>query len=143
MAETTKAQTEHPEGGHGGGTFPPFESSTFATQIVWLAIAFGLLYLLMSRVALPRVATILETRRERIAGDLKAAQQLKADSDRAVEAYETSLAQARAKAQAIAAETRDAVNAETETKRKTIEASLGVKLAAAEKQIAATRDAAL
>jgi len=143
MAETTGAGTEHPAEGHGGGAFPPFASETFASQLVWLVLAFGLLYLLMSRVALPRVAGILETRRGRIASDLKAAQQMKADSDRAVEAYEASLAQARAKAQSIAADTREVVSAETDAKRKTIEAELAKKLAAAEEQIAATKATAL
>src|SRR3954453_14289616 len=143
MAESTEAGTEQPAEGHGGGAFPPFATETFASQVVWLAIAFGLLYLLMSRVALPRVAGILETRRDRIGADLRAAQQMKADSDRAVEAYETSLAQARAKAQRIAAETRDAVNAEADAKRKAIESELAAKLASAEAQIEATKATAL
>jgi F-type H+-transporting ATPase subunit b len=79
MAETTHEGTEQPEG-H-SGAFPPFETSTFASQILWLAIAFGLLYWLMSRLALPRVAGILEGRAGAIASDVKAAQAMKAESD--------------------------------------------------------------
>src|SRR5256885_2047231 len=116
MAETTHAGTEVPAGEHGAkGAFPPFESGTFASQIVWLVIAFGLLYILMSKVALPRVADILKLRGDTIASDLAAAQRMKAESDAAVAAYEQSLARARAEAQSIAGRTHDAMAAETET----------------------------
>ena len=142
MAETTHEGTEQPAEGH-SGVFPPFETSTFASQILWLAIAFGLLYWLMSRLALPRVAGIIEARNARIASDLKAAQAMKAESDAAVAAYETALNAARARSQAIASETRDAVNAESEGNRKGLEAELAQKLAAAEETINATKATAL
>ena len=141
MAETTHEGTEQPEG-H-SGAFPPFETSTFASQILWLAIAFGLLYWLMSRLALPRVAGILEGRASAIASDVRAAQAMKAESDAAVAAYEASLAEARARAHQIASETRDKVAAETETTRKGLEAELGQKLAAAEEAIEKTKATAL
>ena len=143
MAETT-AGTQVPGDANGAkGAFPPFDSSTFASQIVWLVIAFGLLYLLMSKIALPRIAGILADRSSKISADVAAAQRAKADSDAAVAAYETSLARARAKAQSIAGETRAAVTAETDVTRKTLEAELSAKLAAAEAQITATKTAAL
>jgi F-type H+-transporting ATPase subunit b len=136
--------TEVPAGGHEGkGAFPPFASETFASQLLWFALAFGLLYYLMSKIALPRVAAILEQRRNTIASDLEAAQRMKAESDAAVAAYEKSLAEARAAAQKIAGDTRDAVSAETETTRKGIEADLARKLADAEAQITATKAKAM
>jgi F-type H+-transporting ATPase subunit b len=143
MAEPTHtASTEHPaEGGHGG--FPPFQSETFASQLVWLAIAFVLLYVLMSKLALPRVASIIEGRQKRIADDVAEAGRLKAQSDAAVAAYEKALADARANAQAIANETRDKQAAEAEARRKTLEDELNTKLAAAEKTIATTKQAAM
>lgn len=144
MAETTHEGTEVPAGEHGAkGAFPPFASETFASQVIWLAIAFGLLYYLMSRIALPRVAGILETRGAKIASDLQAAQRMKAESDAAVVAYEASLAQARSRAHDIATAARDVVSAEAETTRKSLEAELAVKLAAAEAQIHATKTSAL
>ncbi|WP_413988844.1 F0F1 ATP synthase subunit B [Labrys okinawensis] len=143
MAEST-AGTEVPADAHGAkGSFPPFDSSTFASQILWLVIAFGLLYLLMSKIALPRIAGILADRSSKISSDLAAAQKAKADSDEAIAAYETSLIKARAKAQNIASETRAAVTAETDATRKSLEADLSAKLAAAEDQIAATKQSAM
>lgn len=136
------AGTEVPAEAH-SSTFPPFDSSTFESQIVWLVLSFVALYLLMSRVALPRIATVLEERRDRIADDLDQAAQYKRQTEEAIEAYETALAEARAKAQGIAQETRDRLQEETERQRVSIETRLAEKIADAEKQIAATRDAAL
>ena len=143
MAEPAhKASTEHPaEGGH--GAFPPFQSQTFASQLVWLVVAFVLLYVLMSKLALPRVASIIEARQKRIEGDLAEAGRLKTQSDEAVAAYEKALADARARAQTIANETRDKQAAEAAARRKTLEGELNQKLAEAEKTIAATKQAAM
>lgn len=128
------------EGPH---AFPPFASETFASQLLWLAISFVLLYLLMSRLALPRVAGILDERRNRLTGDLEAANKARADSDAAVAAYEKALADARARANAIAAETRESNNREAEQQRHALEQDLAGKLAEAERSIAATKAQAL
>ena len=142
MAEPAhKTSTEQPGGGHGG--FPPFQSETFASQLVWLAIAFVLLYVLMSKLALPRVGALIEGRRKHIEGDIAEAGRLKTQSDDAAAAYEKALADARGRAQAIANETRDRQTAEADARRKTLEDQLNVKLADAEKTIAATKQTAM
>jgi F-type H+-transporting ATPase subunit b len=139
-AHTTS--TEHPaEGGH--GAFPPFQSQTFASQLVWLVIAFVLLYALMAKWALPRVGAIIESRHKRIEDDIAEAGKLKTQSDEAVAAYEKALADARVRAQAIANETRDTQAAAAEVRRKALEGELNAKLAEAEKSIAATKTAAM
>src|SRR5664279_6575875 len=129
-------------GGHSGG-FPPFDSSTFASQLVSLLIAFVALYLIVSRIALPRVGSVLDARQKAIEGDLAEAQKLKDASDGALKAYESELAAARSRAQAISNETRETLNAASEAERKTLEERLAVKLAEAEKTIAATRETAM
>ncbi len=123
--------------------FPPFESHTFASQLVWLAITFAALYLIVSRLALPRVGGIIEARDKAIADDLAAAQKMRDESDAELKAYEKELAEARAKAQAIGAETREKFNAQAEQERKALEARLSAQLAEAEKTISATRTAAM
>ena len=114
---------------------PQLDPSTFLPQLFWLAIIFGLLYFVMSRVALPEIAAVLEERRKRIAGDLDRAADLKARADEAVAAYEQRLAEARMRAEALARETRDRLNAEAEERRKALEAQLNERLAAAEARI--------
>jgi F-type H+-transporting ATPase subunit b len=131
-----------PPGEHGGG-FPPFQKDTFASQLMWLAITFGLLYLIASKLALPRVGGIIADRRARIDGDLAEAARMKEAADAAIASYEKSLADARARAQALAAETREKVNAQAEGRRKEVEVNLQTKLADAEKVIATTRTAAM
>src|SRR5690606_5660148 len=127
---------------HSGG-FPPFESDSFASQLLWLALTFGALYFLMSRIALPRVASILEVRSDRIASDLAEAERLKGETETAIASYESSLAEARGNAQKIAGETRDAVHKEADAQRKKLEDELAVRLAKAEDQIAGTKTKAL
>src|SRR5471030_2734248 len=142
MAEPKHNTGTETPGEHKGG-FPPFQSQTFASQLVWLAIAFVLLYVLMAKLALPRVGPIIESRQKRIADDIADAGKLKVQSDEAVAAYEKALADARARAQAIANETRDTQAAAAEARRKTLEGELNAKLAEAEKTIAATKTAAM
>ena len=130
------------DGGHGGG-FPPFESSTFASQLVSLVIAFVALYVIVSRFALPRVGGVIDARHNAIEADLAAAQKLKDESDAALKAYESDLASARSRAQAIGNENREKLNAASEVERKKLEDQLAAKLSEAEKTIAKTREAAM
>ena len=137
----TDAHTEHPGGGK--PQFPPFNKETFASQLVWFAIFFIALYVLISRFAIPRLGGIIEARRNRVEGDLAEANRLKEQSDAALKAYEKSLADARARAQALAGETRDKLNAEAEQARRKLEGELNARLAKAEEIIAATKTAAM
>jgi F-type H+-transporting ATPase subunit b len=134
---------EHiPASEHGKG-FPPFNPETFASQLVWLVLVFGVLYLLMSRVALPRVGAIMDARRQSVEGDLAEAKRLKDSSDAAIAAYEKALADARGRAQALANETREKYAADAEAARKQLDATLNNRLAQAEQAIAVRRTAAM
>jgi F-type H+-transporting ATPase subunit b len=139
MAEPS-AHTEQPAG---HSAFPPFQSEHYPSQLLWLVVCFVLLYVLMSRIALPRIGSILAERSRLIGEDLKAAERLKQQSDAAHAAYEKALADARARAQSIANSTREKQAAEAAARQKQLEAELHQKLAAAERSIAATRDAAM
>jgi F-type H+-transporting ATPase subunit b len=139
MAKTTAHTEAHSE----RHAFPPFEAQHFPSQLFWLALTFILLYVLMARVALPRIGGILAARSKHIADDLSAAQRFKEQSEAANAAYLKSLADARARAQAMANDTRAQQAAQAEAANKKLEAQLNDKLAAAEQSIAATRGAAM
>jgi F-type H+-transporting ATPase subunit b len=128
-----------PAGGQKSGVFPPFDGSTFASQLFWLAVLFGLMYILLARVALPRVARILEDRRQRIEGDLAKAAALQKRAEEAGAAYEEELAKAKANAQAIAGKARDEAAKAADARRKALETDLAEKLARSEAQIAGTK----
>jgi F-type H+-transporting ATPase subunit b len=123
--------------------FPPFQGETFPSQLFWLVLCFVALYVLLSRVALPRLGKAIEIRNARIEGDLEAANRLKNESEAAHAAYEKSLADARAKAQVLASESQAKAAREADALRKQLEDGLKTKLDAAEKQIAATKTAAM
>ncbi len=129
-------------GEHGSGVFPPFDSTHFSSQLLWLVITFGLFYLLMKKVIVPRVGGILEHRHDRIAQDLDEAARLKAEADAAVETYEKELAAARSKANSIAETAREAAKTKAAADRTAIEAELAAKLSAAEASIAQIKAAA-
>jgi F-type H+-transporting ATPase subunit b len=130
---------------HGGAKpgFPPFQKETFASQLIWLVLFFVALYFLMARIALPRVGGIIAARSSQIDKDLAEAHRLKGETETAIAAYEKVLADARANAQSIAGKTRDALMAEADKRRKTLEDQLGRKLEEAEKAIVATKTAAM
>lgn len=142
MAESPEhgqtASTQVPKPAEGGSDFPPFDSTNFAPILVWLVLTFGVLYLLMKKIALPRVEGILRDRRGKIDGDLGTAFAKREEADRASADYQKTLADAKARAQTLAQETHARLAAETEAKRKALEAELAAKFADAEAQIEAT-----
>jgi len=139
MATTT--HTEAPGGAH--GAFPPFQGETFASQLLWFAVFFVLLYLLVSRIAAPRIGGILQARRSAIENDLAEAERLREESEAVLAAYEKALGEARARAQALGNETHEHLAAESEARRKALEAELAARLADAERQVEATKQAAM
>ena len=146
MAEShggAKGTTAHTEADAHGRAFPPFQKETFASQLLSLLIAFVALYLIVSRIALPRVGSLLDARQNAIDNDLAEAQKLKDASGEALKAYESELAGARSRAQAISNETREKLNAASEADRKRLEQRLSLKLTEAEKSIASTRASAM
>jgi F-type H+-transporting ATPase subunit b len=122
---------------------PQLDLATWPTQIFWLAVTFIALYLVISRVAIPRTGGVIEKRKSTIEGDITAAQRLKSDVDATIKAYEAALADSRAKSQAIVVQSRAELNAEIDAERAKLEASLDLKNAEAAKVIAAARAGAM
>ena len=138
-----KAGTAVPESGAHAKVFPPLDPGTFAPQLVWLALTFGLLYLLLKRVVLPRVGEVIEERADRIKRDFEQAEKLKVDTEVALANYEQALGEARTKANAIAKGMRDKLTAEVDKERAKVDAAITAKLAEAERRITDTKARAL
>ncbi len=114
---------------------PQMEFADYAPQLIWLAITFITLYVLMSRIALPRIADVLEQRQLRLSNDLEQASALRDEATKALEAYEATMAEARSQAHAIAMETRDKIAAEAEKRRAAFDAELEAQTAKEEERI--------
>jgi len=122
---------------------PQFDPQYFLPQLFWLAVLFAILYLLMSRVALPRVAEVLETRQDRIAHDLDRAEELKKQAEAALRAYEAAHAEARGKTQALLAEAAAQAQAEAARRNEDVAARLAREGEAAAGRIAQARAVAM
>jgi len=122
---------------------PQLNPLDWAPQLIWLVITFGILYLLMKRVALPKIGSVIEMRQGRIAGDLQAADKLRRETQEAIAAYEQALAEAKARAHGIAQEARNRLKDEVAAERAELERDLAAKSAEAEARILAAKTSAL
>ncbi|MBY6057666.1 F0F1 ATP synthase subunit B' [Leisingera daeponensis] len=122
---------------------PQLDFSTFGNQIFWLVVALVVIYLILSRVALPRIAAVLAERQGTITNDLAAAEDLKAKAVEAENAYNKALADARAEAQRIAAETRAEIQAGLDEAIAKADEQIAAKAAESEKAIAEIKAGAL
>ncbi|MGC1344569.1 MAG: ATP F0F1 synthase subunit B [Methyloceanibacter sp.] len=122
---------------------PQLNPLDWAPQLIWLAITFGILYLLMKWVALPKIGSVIEARQARIAGDLEAADNLRRQTEEAIAAYEQALAEAKARAHAIAQEARNKLKDEVAAERTALERDLAAKSAEAEARIHQAKVSAL
>src|ERR1700760_948344 len=107
MAEVSTTATAQQEQSAG---FPPFDSSTFPSQLFWLVITFAFLFVVLWRVAGPRINGVITSRRGTINADIAAAEGARGDAESASAAYQTALAGARARAQSLAEENRQTLN---------------------------------
>lgn len=126
-----------------GSGLPQLDFSTFPSQIFWLVVAFVVLFWLMSKVALPRIASVLEERADAIADDLDRAEELKRKAEEAEAAYQQALADARAKAQEIAAETRAEIQKDVDAAIARSDAEISARTAEGEVRIKEIRDSAM
>jgi F-type H+-transporting ATPase subunit b len=125
------------------GAFPPFDASLFPHQVAWFAITFAALYFLMSRLALPKVAAVIERRAATIKTDLEAAAVQSEAAEHARQEAERAAAQARAEARKTIDDMRAAVVAELSAEQAKADEALAARIAAAERRIGAARTKAM
>lgn len=136
--------TEHDGGAHGAKVgLPQLDTTTFASQLFWLLISFAVLYVIVSRIAAPKIGGVIQDRANRIKGDLDSAAQAKSQSEAAVANYEKALADARANALKMSDEIRNKVQAEINAKNESAAAQLAADMAKAEARISEMRKNAM
>ena len=121
---------------------PQFDIATFPSQIIWLAISFVVLYILMARVALPRIGNVLAERQDKIDDNLAAAEEMRATAQADAEAYDKSLALARSEARAAIQETAREVSSDAQAKSEQLGQRLAAQIKTAEAEIERAKTAA-
>ena len=122
---------------------PQLNPLDWGPQLIWLLITFGILYLLMLYVALPRIGSVIEARAAHIARDLAQADRLRRETEEAIAAYEQALAEAKQKAHAIVEQGRAKLKEETAGARAKLDSELAKKSAEAEARIEAAKTSAM
>ncbi|MCV6592517.1 MAG: F0F1 ATP synthase subunit B' [Silicimonas sp.] len=138
--------TEAKDAAHGAEAassgLPQLDITTFSNQIFWLIVTLVVIYLVLSKVALPRIASVLAERQGTITNDIAAAEELKAKAADAEAAYEKALADARAEAGKIAADTKAEMQAEVDAAMAKADAEIAARTAESEAKIAEIREGA-
>ena len=144
MASETEAQASACVGPDGSALgMPQLCADWMGNQVFWLVVTLVVIFFILSRIALPRIAAVLSERQETIANDLAAAEDLKAKAQEAEDAYNKALADARAEAQSIIAAAKEDINAELAEANEKAEAEIAAKAAEGEKKIADIRASAM
>lgn len=133
MADTT---VEHAAEAASGAGMPQLDPSSFPNQIFWLLVTLVVIYLILSRVALPRIGGILAERQGTITNDIAAAEELKLRAQEAEASYEKALTDARAEAQKIVADAKAEIQAELDVELQKADAEIAAQTAESEKAIA-------
>ncbi len=139
--ETTAA--EHGAEAAGGAGMPQLDFSTFPNQIFWLLVTLVVLYLVLSRVALPRIGAVLAERSGTITNDLASADELKMKAKAAEQAYNDALANARSEAAKIVAQAKADIQKDLDAATAKADAEIAARAVESEKSIAEIRAGAL
>jgi F-type H+-transporting ATPase subunit b len=140
MADATTTATTQAR--HEPAGFPPFKTDTYPSQLFWLAISFCFLFVVLWRIAGPRINAAITGRRNTINAAINDAATARTDAEAAQGAYEDALARARARANALAEETRSRLSAEIAHAKAEADAQAHEAMTAADARIAATRESA-
>lgn len=122
---------------------PQFDPTFFPSQIFWLVVTFTLLYVLMARIALPRIGEVLDERQRKIDADLEKAAAFKQEAEAAMEAYEQALAESRAKAQAMLKAVSEEIAREAEQRHADLSAKLAQQIKEGEARVEAAKQEAM
>jgi F-type H+-transporting ATPase subunit b len=121
---------------------PQLDFSTFPNQIFWLVLTLVAIYMILNRVALPRIGSVLAERQGTITNDIAAAEDLRRKAEEAEAAYDKALADARTEAHRIAQEARDEIQVDLDAAIAKADEEIAERTADSEKEIAEIRAAA-
>lgn len=122
---------------------PQFDFAIFPSQVFWLVVTFGVLYLLLARLALPKIADALETRQRKIDDDLERATEIEQQAKEVMAAYEAALDKARDEALSVVRKSSEETALAGEARQQALSGKLADEVAAAEARVGAAKSEAL
>ena len=114
---------------------PQLDITTFSSQIFWLLVTFISMFLVMWRISVPKISDSLEARQKRIDDNLARAEELKAEAEISLAAYETSLTKARTEAQTTIREANTKLLQETQAREAELAEAMKARIAESEAKI--------
>ena len=114
---------------------PQLNPEFWISQIFWLTIIFGSLYILLSKLILPKISNNLETRKSQIAENIEAAEKQRNESDQKLKDYEKVINNAKIEAKNIFHQTREKILRDINNKKKSLEKKIDEEVNKAEKEI--------
>lgn len=142
-AQALKTQAEVQQASEGLPQLNVIKDGTYTNQIIWLFVSFIILYVLISKFALPRIGNVLDERDSRIRSDLDKAEECRAEAEKVKSAYEASLADASSAAKKQIVKAKEEIQAEINKVSAELDSELSEKIDAAEADIAKAKDAAM
>jgi F-type H+-transporting ATPase subunit b len=115
---------------------PQLDPSSFISQLFWLAVIFSLLFITISKIALPSIKAILDNRSKKIEDDLKLAKEAKEEAEKLLTEYNSAIKDAKSKASELTREASLSSKAEFERNLLALNQEIDTKLKAAEEDFA-------
>ena len=117
------------------GGMPQLNPEFWISQIFWLTLTFGILYIVLSKLILPKISANLELRKSQIQENIEAAEKLREDSELKLKEFEEIISKSKSEAKNIFRETREKALKDIDFKRETLEKQIDEEIKKAEKEI--------
>jgi F-type H+-transporting ATPase subunit b len=124
------------------GGMPQLNPEFWISQIFWLTLTFGILYLVLSKLILPKISANLESRKSQILENIEAAEKQREDSETKLKEYEEIITKNRLDAKTIFNQTREKASKDINAKREVLDKQIDEEIVKAEEEIKTLRESA-
>ena len=124
------------------GGMPQLNPEFWISQIFWLTLTFGILYLVLSKLILPKISANLETRKSQILENIEAAEKQREDSEMKLKEYEEIISKSKLEAKTIFNQAREKALKDINAKKEALEGQIDEEISKAEEEIKTLRNGA-
>ena len=124
------------------GGMPQLNTEFCMSQIFWLTLTFGTLYIILSRLILPKISDNLETRKSKILENIEAADKQRKDSEKKLKEYDEIISKSKLEAKTIFNQAREKALKDIDEKKEVLDRQVDDEIINAEEEIKALRKSA-